>query len=117
MSLLRKNKRRKLRKLQRVRKKFKYADSMRVSVFRSAEHIYAQLIDDRVGHTVASSSTLQIKEFEGNKTAYAYEVGKKLAEKAKSAGISRAVFDRGSFKFHGRVKALAQGLCEAGLQV
>ncbi len=117
MSLLQKNKKRKLRKLQRVRKKFKYADSMRVSVFRSTGHIYAQLIDDKAGHTLASSSTLEIKDIVGDKKAYAYAVGKKLAEKAKSVGVERAVFDRGSFKFHGRVKAVAQGLCEAGLQV
>lgn len=117
MSLIRKNKQRILRKTSRVRKKFKASLHPRVTVFRSATHIYAQLIDDQEGKTLASCSSLVLKELAGDKTARAHAVGKELAQRAKQAGVERAVFDRGRFKFHGRVKALAEGLREGGLQV
>lgn len=105
----------------RVRKKlFGTADRPRLNVFRSASHIYAQLIDDTKGHTLAAASTLDpaIREqvgYGGNKAA-AKEVGKAIAEKAKKAGISEVVFDRGGYLYHGRVKELAEAAREAGLQ-
>ena len=89
----------------------------RLSVFRSSRHIYAQLIDDAKGLTLASASTAE-KELDvaksWNKDAAA-EVGKKLAEKAVAKGIKIAAFDRGPFRFHGRLKALARAATEAGL--
>jgi len=117
MSLVRKNKQKRLRRVSRVRKKFKEASRPRVSVFRSITHIYAQIIDDQAGKTLASCSSLIVKDIEGDKKAHAHAVGKELAERAKQAGVESVVFDRGRFKFHGRVKALAEGLREGGLQV
>ena len=73
--------------------------------------------DDQTGKTLASCSSLVLKEMSGDKTARAHSVGKELAQRAKQAGVESAVFDRGRFKFHGRVKALAEGLREGGLQV
>ena len=90
----------------------------RLSVHRSGRHIYAQVIDDSAGRTLAAASTLD-KELKG-KTAATREgaaaVGKALAERAKKAGVSRVVFDRGGFLFHGRVKALAEAAREGGLE-
>jgi len=117
MSLIRKNKQRKLRKANRVRKKFKESSRPRVTIFRSATHIYAQLVDDLAGKTLASCSSLVLKELSGDKKMKAHAVGKELAERAKQAGVNSAVFDRGRFKFHGRVKAVAEGLREGGLQI
>lgn len=91
----------------------------RLNVFRSLNHIYAQVVDDTSGHTIASSSSLdpEIKaEAEGKtKTAVARGVGLKMAERAKNKGVAEVVFDRGGFKYHGRVKALAEAAREAGL--
>jgi large subunit ribosomal protein L18 len=92
----------------------------RLSVFRSSQHIYAQVIDDRSGQTLAAASTLD-KELRGKlktgaNTAAAGEVGKLVAERAKAAGVERVVFDRGSYLFHGRVKALAEAAREGGLK-
>jgi large subunit ribosomal protein L18 len=90
----------------------------RLSVHRSGRHIYAQVIDDEAGRTVASASTLE-KEVRGKAGATcdaAIEVGKRLAERASKAGVTKVVFDRGGFLFHGRVKALAEGAREAGLE-
>jgi large subunit ribosomal protein L18 len=91
----------------------------RLSVFRSSKHIYAQVIDDAKGHTVAAASTLE-KDLKGQlKTgadkAAAAAVGKLLAERAKKAGIDKVVFDRGGYRYHGRIKALADGAREGGL--
>lgn len=86
----------------------------RLSVFRSNKYTYAQLIDDTAGKTLASVSTLDIKK--GKKAEQAKEIGQKLAEQAKKLGIKKAVFDRGAYKFHGRVKALADGAREGGLK-
>ena len=88
----------------------------RMSVFRSLNHIYVQLIDDQAGHTLCSASSLDEdhQATTGNKTG-AEVVGKRLAERAKALGISRVVFDRNGFRFHGRVKALADGARAAGL--
>ena len=90
----------------------------RLSVHRSGKHIYAQVIDDTAGKTVASASTLD-KELKGKTGATkdgAALVGKTLAERAKKAGVSQVVFDRGGFLFHGRVKALADAAREGGLE-
>src|SRR3989344_1869821 len=92
----------------RVRSKIKgNSQSPRLSVFRSNSHIYVQLIDDTSGATLASSSDFGVKK--GTKSEKAFEVGKKLAEEAVKKGVVKAVFDRSSYKYHGRVKALADG--------
>ena len=85
----------------------------RLSVHRSGRHIYAQIIDDAKGHTVAAASTLGKA---GANVAAAAEVGKTLAEAATKAGVTSVVFDRGGFLFHGRVKALADAAREGGLE-
>ncbi len=87
---------------------------LRLSVFRSAKHIYAQVIDDTTGTTVAAANSKELG-LSGNKTEQATQVGKTLAERALAAGAKSVVFDRGSFKYHGRVKALAEGAREGGL--
>lgn len=99
----------------RIRKKISgTAERPRVSVFRSNTQIYAQVIDDVAGKTLVSASSLELK-MKGNKTEVATLVGKNLADKAKSAGVSNVVFDRSGYLFHGRVKALAEGAREGGL--
>jgi large subunit ribosomal protein L18 len=93
----------------------------RLSVFRSVQNIYCQVIDDETGKTLASASTVdkdvksEIK-YGGNKTA-AQAVGKLIAERAKAAGVTSVAFDRGNYKYHGRVAALADAAREAGLQL
>jgi large subunit ribosomal protein L18 len=102
----------------RVRKKVSGSSARpRLVVNRSARHIFAQIVDDTVGRTLASASTLDatIRVAEGDKTAKAKLVGALLAERAKSAGITAVVFDRGGFKYHGRLAALADSAREAGL--
>ena len=102
----------------RVRKKVTGSTARpRLVVNRSAKHIFAQIVDDTVGRTLASASTLDadIKGVDGDKTAKAKLVGTLLAERAKSAGITAVVFDRGGFKYHGRVAALADSAREGGL--
>ncbi len=93
-------------------------DRLRLSVHRSGRHIYAQVINDAEGRTVAAASTLE-KEGRaktGATVASAQDVGRKIAERAKAAGVTRVVFDRGGFLFHGRVKALADAARESGLE-
>lgn len=114
MSLQKKKTLRMQRRAHRVRKRFLLAD-MRVSVFRSNHHIYAQVIDDIARKTVASASSLTLKNTSGSKAEVARAVGRELANSAKAAGVTKAVFDRGSFLYHGRVKELAEGLREGGL--
>ena len=93
------------------------ADRPRLSVFRSNRHIYAQLIDDQAGLTLASASS-HIPEVEGdNPMAIGKAVGMKLAEVAKAEGIQTAVFDRNGYRYHGRVQALADGAREGGLKL
>lgn len=116
------------------------AEVPRLSVFRSNKHIYAQLINDQKGHTILSANDLELKKSErphhpfakakpnkkkksketkkplSGKVALAYQVGKLIAKKAKKQGIKKVVFDRGGYKYHGRVKALAEGAREAGLE-
>ncbi len=116
---------RRLRRKKRVRKKvFGTPERPRLSVYRSLKHIYAQIIDDTRGHTLVAASSLspEIRERweelkkEGGKTAVARAVGELLGKKAVEAGIKKVVFDRGGFKYHGRVKALAEGARSAGLE-
>jgi large subunit ribosomal protein L18 len=93
------------------------AERPRLAVFRSNKGVFAQLIDDETGKTIAGASWLGLKKsFKGNKTEQAAEVGKALAEVAKKAGIESVVFDRGGYLYHGRVKALAEGAREGGLK-
>ena len=91
------------------------ADRPRLSVHRTGKHIYAQIIDDAAGKTVAAASTLGAKSSGANVDAAA-KVGKDIAAAAKKAGVSSVVFDRGGFLFHGRVKALADAAREGGLE-
>jgi large subunit ribosomal protein L18 len=107
------------RRHKRVRKRiFGTADRPRLVVFRSNHGIEAQLVDDIDGKTLAAASWLQLKKsFKGNKTEQAAEVGKLLAQNAKKAEVEEAVFDRGGYLYHGRVKALAEGAREGGLKL
>ena len=110
------------RRTARVRRSIRAAANgrPRLSVFRSSQHIYAQVIDDAKGHTVASASSLEKAMREslktGADTAAAAEVGKLIAARAKEAGIGQVVFDRGGFLYHGRLKALADAAREGGLE-
>lgn len=116
MALTKREKR--IRIKRRVRKNiFGTKDVPRLSVFRSNKEIYAQLIDDNTGTTLASASSRlkDLASFKGTKTEKSKEVGKKLAEIAASSGISKVVFDRNGYIYHGRVKALAEGAREGGL--
>ncbi len=90
----------------------------RLSVHRSGRHIYAQVIDDREGRTVAAASSLdkELRGQAGASVAGAQEVGRRIAERAKQAGVSEVAFDRAGYKFHGRVKALVEAAREAGLK-
>ena len=110
------------RRVARVRRALKKAANgrPRLSVFRSSKQIYAQVIDDAKGVTIAAASTLE-KDLRGKlKTgadiAAAAEIGKLVAERAKKAGVTKVVFDRGAYMFHGRVKALAEAAREGGLE-
>jgi large subunit ribosomal protein L18 len=109
------------RRKARVRKSIKAASNgrPRLSVFRSSKHIYAQVIDDANGHTLAAASSLEKELGSSLKTgadkAAAAEVGKLVAQRAKDAGISEVVFDRGGYIYHGRIKALADAARESGL--
>jgi len=114
VSTQRKLKERKVRRVKRVRDAITRLRP-RVSVSRSAKHIYAQLIDDNKGKTVVSFSSLQIDKPKGDKKTVAKKVGVELAQKAIDKGIKDIVFDRGAFRYHGRVKSLADGLREGGL--
>jgi large subunit ribosomal protein L18 len=110
-----------LRRRQRVRYKLRQTGRLRprLSVFRSSRHIYAQVIDDAAGRTVAAASTLDPEVKKELKTGADIEaaaaVGKALAARAKAAGVERVVFDRGAYMYHGRVKALADAAREGGL--
>lgn len=91
-------------------------DRPRLNVFRSAQHTYAQVIDDAAGHTLASAGTLELSSQAFAKTNAAREVGKLVAERAQAVGVTKVVFDRGGYQYHGRVKALAEAAREEGLQ-
>jgi large subunit ribosomal protein L18 len=103
----------------RVRKRIKSETALpRVSVFRSLKQVYAQLIDDQRGVTIASSSSLALADnVKGDKKAIARAVGKHLAQQAKDANVTAVVFDRGCYLYHGRVREVAEGLREGGLSV
>jgi len=108
------------RRRQRVRTSLRKraGDRLRLSVHRSGRHIYAQVIDDRAGRTVAAASTLEqdVRGTTGATVDSAQAVGTRIAERAKAAGVTRVIFDRGGFLFHGRVKALADAAREGGLE-
>lgn len=109
-----------LRRAKRSREQIKRKNIVRLSVFRSPRHIYAQIINDQTGRVLANASTLDPKirasiKGGGNINA-ASVVGKAIAESAKAAGVSRVAFDRSGFKYHGRVKALAEAARENGLE-
>ena len=108
------------RRRQRVRTSLRKrgGDRPRLSVNRSGRHIYAQVINDGEGRTVAAASTIDkdVKGKGGATTASAQDVGRRIAERAKEAGVTRVIFDRGGFLFHGRVKALADAAREGGLE-
>jgi large subunit ribosomal protein L18 len=104
----------------RVRKKITgSAARPRLAVKRSARHIFAQLVDDGTGRTLASASTLDadVRSVKGDKKTRAHQVGELLASRAREAGISAAVFDRAGYAYHGRVAALADGAREGGLSL
>jgi large subunit ribosomal protein L18 len=88
----------------------------RLNVYRSLNHVYAQVIDDQKGETLVSASTLQAKPKTGGNVAAAKEIGKAIAEQAVAKGIKKVVFDRGGYLYHGRVKALADAARAAGLE-
>jgi large subunit ribosomal protein L18 len=99
----------------RIRQKLSgTAERPRLNVYRSLNHIYAQVIDDQTGTTLASASTLKLKT--GGNVAAAKELGKTIAERATEKGVKKVVFDRGGFLYHGRIKALADAAREAGLE-
>ncbi len=118
MSLESKKKLARKRRAERVRHRLKHSASRpRISVLRSLNHIYAQLIDDNSGNTLASASSVVIKDVTGDKKAIARAVGLELAKRAQEKGVQTAYFDRGRFLYHGRVKELAEGLREGGLTI
>lgn len=110
------------RRRRRVRKRVSGSPQRgRLSVFRSHSHIYAQIVDDVQGHTLAAASSLKLKgvtarDGESKRIACARTVGQTLAERAKEKGIERVVFDRGGYRYHGRVAALAAGARDSGLK-
>ena len=117
MGLTKSENRKRIRR--RIRKvSFGSQDRPRLSVFRSNKEIYAQIIDDTTGKTLASASSRDkvLSEAAGTKTELATEVGKALAKKALDAGVSAVAFDRGGYQYHGRVKSLAEGAREGGLK-
>ncbi len=118
MSIQRKLHKRTKRRSLRVRARLLNPGMLhRVSVFRSANNIYAQLIDDAKQATIASCSSVELQKVTGDKKEIAKAVGQELAKRALEKGIKNIVFDRGSYLYHGRVKSLADGLRDGGLQV
>jgi large subunit ribosomal protein L18 len=108
-----------LRRHRRVRKRVVgTADRPRLAIFRSARHIYAQIVDDTTGRTLAAASTLDatLKTSGGDPSERAKRVGGLIAERAKAAGVTEVAFDRGGFAYHGRVAALADAAREGGLK-
>ncbi|WP_066464647.1 50S ribosomal protein L18 [Sanguibacter suarezii] len=104
----------------RLRKKVSGTPAQpRLVVTRSARHMTAQVVDDTVGKTIASASTLEadLRAFDGDKTAKARKIGELVAERAKAVGVEAVVFDRGGNKYHGRVAAVADGAREGGLSL
>jgi len=115
--------RNRLRQLRRSRRKtgirkrlFGTPDRPRLTVFRSGKHVYAQVVNDLDGKTLAAASSVQAKMQHGSNVESAKTVGQQVAEAAKAAGVTQVAFDRNGFRYHGRVKALADAAREAGLQ-
>ena len=105
------------RRRRRIRGKVRgTAERPRLAVFRSNRGISAQLIDDDAGRTLASASWVALTQFSGSKSEQAAEVGRRIGQAARAAGVDRAVFDRGGYLYHGRVKAFADGAREGGLE-
>lgn len=108
---------RRLRRKQGIRKGlFGSAECPRMSVYRSSKHIYVQVINDFTGSTIASSSSVQLKLPYGGNVEAAKQVGQEVAKAVQAAGVNAVCFDRNGFKYHGRIKALADAAREAGLQ-
>ena len=102
----------------RVREKVRgSAARPRLAVFRSLTHIYAQLVDDDAGTTLAAASSLDAKDAKGKRTELVKTVGTLLGDRAKQKGVTEVVFDRGGYRYHGRVKALAEGVRATGVKV
>lgn len=113
--IIKKNLNKEFRKARSRAKIFGTAEKPRLAVFRSNKNTYAQLIDDAQGKTIAAAST---KEFKGGKkTELAHKLGEAIAEKAKKAGVKEAVFNRSFYRYHGRVKAVAEGARQGGLKI
>jgi len=107
--------RNRMRRHRRIRRKIEgFKDRPRLNVFRSSRHIYVQIINDELGETIASASSLNTTQ--ENKIKIASNVGAMIADKAKQLGVSEVVFDRGGYKYHGRVKALAEAARDGGLK-
>ncbi|RLL53502.1 50S ribosomal protein L18 [Mariprofundus sp. EBB-1] len=105
-----------VRRARKVRSRVKASGRLRLSIFRSARHVYAQVIDDANGTTLAAASSLDASVKAGGNKTGAEAVGKLIAERALEAGVSVVAFDRGRFAYHGRVQALAEGARAAGLK-
>jgi large subunit ribosomal protein L18 len=121
MATLRSRNKLRVRRHDRIRKRLKgSAERPRLSVFRSLHHVYAQVIDDATGRTVVAASTREKAVADGLKskasTAAAQRVGEIVAQRAKEKGVTAVVFDRGGYKYHGRIKALADAARSAGLE-
>ena len=105
-----------IRRARRVRGRIRSSGRLRLSVFRSARHIYVQIVDDSQGKTLAAASSLDKTIKAGSNCASAEAVGELLAKRASKAGVSEVAFDRGSYQYHGRVKALAEAARASGLK-
>ncbi len=105
-----------VRRQRRVRAKVKASGRLRISIFRSSRHIYAQIIDDAKGETLVSASSLEKGIEHGGSCAGAAAVGKLLGERAKEKKLKHLAFDRGAYPYHGRVRALAEAARDAGLE-
>lgn len=105
-----------VRRARKVRARVKASGKLRLSIFRSARHVYAQVIDDANGKTLATASSLEAAVTAGGNKSGAEEVGKLIASRAIEAGITEVAFDRGRFSYHGRVQALAEGARTGGLK-
>lgn len=116
MALKRYEKNGAVRRARKVRARVKAAGRLRLSIFRSTRHVYAQVIDDASGTTLAAASSLDADMKNGGNKAGAEAVGKLVAERALKAGVQEVAFDRGRFAYHGRVQALAEGARAGGLK-
>lgn len=117
MAISRKDRIRTTRRTQRVRAAQHRGIVPRVSVFRSLKYLYGQIIDDVQHKTLLSSGPAHVTSVKGDKKAIAQAIGKDLAQRAKEKGIDRVIFDRGPYRYHGRIKAFADGLREGGLHI